>query len=288
MADTIIKKDLLQKETVRLLDKKLVVSNWANRKFTGAIKKAGDTVTVQQFPNITLSSGTAGAAIADQDFTITSENLAATTVRQARVTVTDIDEAVSNLDLHTNVAERIAYGYGDVLDQLVASHYSDAIAANQLDDGDLATATNGGAGNGAILSTSNVYEAITKLRKALSAQNAFDDAALFISPAVTQFLVEKGLTNGTEAGYMDGKKGFVGKIAGFTVFETNNLPTSGSNEFLMAFDRNAIHLAEKLTQVDVRKGDDGFYDNVLFEAVYGSAVLLDNEKRIATFEITNG
>lgn len=287
MADTIIKKDILSAEVVRLLDKKTVLRGYANTKYEGVIKKQGDTVTVQTFPNITLGTVTPGGDITDQDFTITGENLTANVSKGARISIRDIDEAISNLDLHSQVADRIAYALADEYDQAIAGQYTNALAANKLDDGDLATATNSGTGNPAILSKTNVYEAIAAMKKALSDNNAGDDAAVFINPAVTKLLVEAGYSTGADAGYKDGSKGFVAMVAGMKVYETNNLVTATGSTYIMAFDRNTVHMADKLTQIKVATAQAGFYDNVLVETTYGTKVFAENSKRMATFEVTN-
>jgi hypothetical protein len=288
MADTIIKKDLLQKETIRLLDKKSVFMPHANTKYEGEIRRVGDTVTVQTFPNVVLGATTPGGVIADQDFTITAENLTAGTSKGLRITVTDIDEAISNLDLHSKVADRIAYALADNFDQLIASHYTDANAANQLDDGDLGTATNGGAGNAATLSTSNVYEAISLMGAKLEDQNVdLMGVNLFVNPSVKALLVQAGFANGSDTGYMDGRRGWVANVAGMDVYVSTNIPASGGSNFIMAFDKDAIHMAQKLTQIDVRQAPDGFFDNIIAETTYGSTVFTENSKRIATFEVTN-
>lgn len=51
-ANTIIKENLLVKETIRLLDKKFVILPWANTEFEDEIKQQGDSVSVQTFPRI--------------------------------------------------------------------------------------------------------------------------------------------------------------------------------------------------------------------------------------------
>ena len=76
MANTIITKPILQREITRFLDKNRVMTAWANRKYEGDLKNQGDTVTVQEFPNLAgQHGGTAGADITNQDWAITSEDI---------------------------------------------------------------------------------------------------------------------------------------------------------------------------------------------------------------------
>lgn len=166
--NTIIVKAMLMKETVRLLDKKLVIAQRANRAFEGELKKQGDTVSVQTFPNIAFATGgTAGDDITASNFTITSEDLVVDQVAQVNVVIKDWEELRSNLDLQSKVANRLAYALADLYDLYVANK---AILGAQT-----AIAT-------VALSASNVYAEIEKMRVALSALNAFQDAALFVLP----------------------------------------------------------------------------------------------------------
>ena len=283
MADTIIKKDILSPEVERFLDEGRSLLNWVNMRYSPSIKKAGDTATVQTFPDVTLASGTAGAAIADTDFTVGSTNVTADQVKQRRFTVTDFDESVSNLDLHSKLANRIAQAVQDDMEVYFGTLHTGAITANELDDGDLATATNGGAGNAAIVSTANIYEVLAGLNKVLDDAKASGERAVFVNPAIKSILIQAGLASGTDLGYKTGKEGDIVEIAGLKVFVSNNLPAG----FIIAMDHEAVFGVGKYTKVDVRPGPDGFYDNVMVESIYGGAIPTNGSSRIATFEITN-
>jgi len=283
MADTIIKKDQLQAEVERFLDIQPTFLRHVNLKYSPSIKRAGDTATVQTFPDISLSSGTAGADIADQDFTISGTNIVADQVDQARISITDFDEAVSNLDLHSQIAGRIAYEVNDSMEKYYVGLHVNALAANELDDGDLATATNGGAGNAAIISKTNVYEAFSILNQKLDENNATGRRYAFVSPAIKAILIQAGFGNGSDTGYGDGKEGMVAEVAGLEIYVTNNAPTG----FMIAMDSEAVHGVAKYAKVDVREATTGFYDNVIVESIYGGKVLPNGAKRIATLSVTN-
>lgn len=160
--NTIIKENLLAKETIRLLDKKFVIMNYANTDYEGEIKQQGDTVSVQTFPNISWSTGTtAGADIAASAWTITKETLTVDQLAQLRVEVTNVEEIQSNISLREKTAERMAYGQAELLEKFIVKLAVEA-AGNKL--GSLSTA----------LTATTVIDAITAIRTALRKNNAFD------------------------------------------------------------------------------------------------------------------
>lgn len=87
MANTIIVPELFAKE-VNNRDIKNVFYNYTNRDYTGELRNAGDTVTVQTLPTLSFASGTAGAEITATNFTITEESLVINTTKQLLVRVT--------------------------------------------------------------------------------------------------------------------------------------------------------------------------------------------------------
>ena len=214
MANTIVVSDLLQKETIRHLDKRLIVNRWANRKYEGALKQQGDTVRVQTFPDIEINvGGTAGDDITESDFAITSETLTIDKVAQVNVKLPDIQNVQSNLDLPMEVAKRVAYSKADLFDKYTTSFINDANSSNKLNLGSPAT-----------LTKTNIIEQIEDIKVALLNQNAFDNAGLFVNPETASLIRQSDLYSGFDKGlqYRSGIE--VMRVAGFTVFETNNIP----------------------------------------------------------------
>lgn len=213
MANTIITENLLQMETIRLKDKQAVIKQLANLKYQGTLRKSGDTVSVQQFPNTFGNiGGTAGADISQQDWTITKFTLTVDQTWQNGVIVKDIEEVQSNLDLQGQIANRFAYSSSDHEDQYIASLVTQAYSANILSDRSPVT-----------LSTSNTYSTILGLKTALSKVNARGVRALFVSPEIHEKLLLDALLTYTEKGLEFRLNGEIGRVAGFRVFETNNL-----------------------------------------------------------------
>ena len=81
-------------------------------------------------------------------------------------------------------------------------------------------------------------------------------------------------------------KGFVGRMSGFKIMQTNNYPTDTGKKFLVAFDKESIHFVAQMTKIKITDGEKGFYKNFLGEMVYGGKVFAENGKRIVTNEIS--
>ena len=270
MANTIILKDFLVKETIDLLDRNMVVAPRGNRQFEGQLKQQGDTVTVQTFPRITITTGgTAGDDISATDWAITAENLQVVGVAQANAVVKDVEALKSNLNLQQEVAKGLAYSLSKIYDNDIMQK---AIA---------------GAGNAVAtiaLSATNIYAEIEKMRVLLSADDAMDDAALFLTPAAASFLRQSSMRDGFKEGSdVRKERTYVGKVSGFSVFETTNDAMAG---FMVAFDRNAVHFVEQMMKMDFRKEPKGFRTNIILEALYQSKVFTNNANRICKHAYT--
>ena len=267
-SNTIIKENLLAKEVVRLLDKQFVVMNWANTMYEGEIKQQGDTVSIQIFPNISWSSGTtAGASITASTFTITKETLAIDQLAVFRVKTSQIEEIQSNLSIRTKVAERMAYGQADLLEQFVISKALGwAAAGNKI--GTYLTA----------LTSATTFAAIEAMRVKLSENNAFGNAALFVKPSISSLLRQSSNFDGFKEGLEVRKNGFIGKMSGFEVYETNNI-----GSYMLALDKDSVHFAAQFVGFKDTEEVDAFSYNILGEVAYGGKVCTENGKRIAVY-----
>lgn len=269
--NTIIKENLLAKETVRLLDKKFVIMNYANTEYEGEIKQQGDTVSVQTFPNIAWSTGTtAGADITASPWTISKETLTVDQLAQLRVEVTNVEEIQSNLSLREKTAERMAYGQAELLEKFIVKLAVEA-AGNSL------------GAYGTALTNSTVIDAISAIRVALSKNNAFDMAGLFIDPTITALFVKSSWFDGFKEGLDVRRNGFLGRMLGFEVYETNNI----GYKVMLAMDKYSVHFAAQWIGFKIAEEAKGFRSNILGEIAYGGKVFTENAKRIATYAYSN-
>jgi len=220
MSTTVVVKDLLMKEVIRLLDKDLIIAQMANTKYEGELKRQGSTVSVQTFPNLNLQYGkTAGAAIVADSVTITSEDLEVDQVLQGGWTFTDLEQIQTNLDLLSKYASRIAYAMGNYYDAYIANEaVVKANSSNQIVPGAPVTLNNTAA------DADNVMTRIGQIAVKLRKQNAFQMPYLFVNPAVENLILDSNLYTAFDKGLGYRENGVVGKVKGMMVYSTNNLP----------------------------------------------------------------
>ena len=273
MANTVIEPTIFSKEVIRNRDIKNVFYKYTNSDYTGELRQAGDTVTVQTLPTLSFASGTAGAAISATNFTITAENLVIDQTEQLLVTVTNKEMTQSNLELTMAVAGRFAEAEARlfdeaVRDQILVTQVADIPAANKLDSGAPIT-----------LTPALAYTSILDLSEALDNQNVDEEGRIcFVSPNFANNLMQSGFLDASDTGLETRFKGFVGMVNGVKIVKTNAL--TASKEVIM-LKEGAVNMVVQLNNFDVRKGDNGFYENVMAEVIYGLRIFGENAKAIA-------
>lgn len=175
---------------------------------------------------------TRGSDITIQDITDTAETLTVNREFAKGIYVDDYDAIQSQY----NVAE--AYGrdhsifMSNQMDADILGEYSNA--TSNVDDADLG----GTDGNGLTLTTSNVLQVISAVKKYLRKQNVpLTDAVGLISPEFEQILIEYGAGRDTNMGDEANKNGFLTRFYGFNMHVTNQ--TAGSAVLAMATDPTA-------------------------------------------------
>jgi len=264
--NTIIVPKLFAKEVVRNRDIKNVFYNYVNSAFTGELKKAGDTVTVQTLPTLNFATGTAGDPIANSDFTITAENLVIDTTKQLWIRLKDVEATQSNLDLESKIAERFGEAEGRLIDEAVRDTILNSTTVTTLNKAAPIT-----------LTTTNVFSEIEKMKVALAQNNVTDNLVLFVAPVAASVLRQSGLLSNTDTWLVVRTKWYLGMISGVKIVETNAL--TPSLEMIM-MQEGAVNFVIQLNKYDVRDWQDGFYNNLIAEVIYGAAIFGENAKAI--------
>lgn len=271
MANTIILKDLLMKETLVLLQPLLAIVPFANRDYEGTLKQSGDTVTVQIFPNLTITTGgTAGADITSQYFVITSEDLKVDQVAQANYTITNAEELKTNLNLRSEVAKGLALALAKEYDSYLAK---------------IIVAGAGNAVSTAALTKSNIYAEVEKMRVLIEDDNANDEHILFIRPEIASLVRQSPEFDGFKEGFDLRLKGIVSSMyAGFKVISTTQVPAN----VMFAIDRNSVNFVEQMKGMKITEAEKGFRYNMLLETLYVGKVFTANDDRIVKHVYTLG
>ncbi len=284
MANTIISPIIFAREVVRNRDQKNVLMNYVNRKYEGELKEAGDVVTVQILPTLTMTpksivgagTGTVGTgpggAIASTNFVIKAEKLVVDKYEEIRINIRDIEIKQSNLDLTDKIAERVAEAEARMMDAFVR----DIVLVDQI--GDIPATNKINSTTPIALTKDNIIEQIEKMIVALDENNVHDNRVLFISHGTASLFRQSKLLDNTDTGLEARRKGYIGMYDGIQIVQTNAL--KASNEMIM-MAKDAVNAVVQISKQKVTEGVDGFYENLLAYAVFGGKIFSENAKAIA-------
>jgi hypothetical protein len=90
--------------------------------------------------------------------------------------------------------------------------------------------------------------------------------------------MQSSFLDATDVGLGVRFKGYIGMVNGVKIVKTNAL-TASKEAIMMA--EGAVNMVVQLNNYDVRKGTDGFYENLLAEVIYGLKIFGENAKAIA-------
>ncbi|MGL4656376.1 MAG: P22 coat protein - protein 5 domain protein [Sarcina sp.] len=245
------------------LDKKLVFGNCVNRDYEGEIKEQGDKVKVNRIGPVTISDYT-GTLPAPEELTSTQVELVIDQAKAFNFKVDDIDAAQANVKLIDKGMERAAYGIADVIDTHIASFTSQA----GLKVGSTASPVS--------ITPANAYDGLVDLGVELDEANVTKQGRFAVLPpwylgALTKdprftkeyTILENGLVEGA-------------KVAGFTLWESNNVVKSGSNYSILAGTEMAIAYAGQVSTIEAYRPESSFADALKGLWVYGAAVFEPN------------
>lgn len=274
------KPDIWSKSLIMNLDKINVMTNLVNTDYEGEIDKAGATVKVRTLGNITMGNYT--GAISYQDLAPVVENMPINDAKYFAFQVDDLDTAQDDIDALNAYTGRAAVAMNDTVEAKLLGNYAAAAAANQIT----------GASNASIaLDATNVYATIVKARTALSkASVPMGGRWMVIDPDTTGLLLQSTqFTRATDLGDAvimsgrvgsDSRPGFIGRIAGFDVYESNNVPVTGGNTKYIQFgDRYFISYAAQFNELEAIRLQTAFATAVRGLLLHDCKVFGEGAKR---------
>ena len=225
MAVTTFIPELWSARLLYALEKSHVATNLVNRNYEGVIANQGDTVHINSIGAITVKDYTKNTDIAAPDaLTTTDQTLVIDQCKYFNFQVDDVDKVQAAGDLIDTAMGRAAYALADT---------SDAFLLKTIAAGAAAGNTVGSAAAPVALTKDNVYENIVKLRTKLDKANVPNTGrTLVVPPEVYALLLiddrfaKSSATSGQDA-LLNGQ---VGRVAGFTVFMSNNVKTGTGSD----------------------------------------------------------
>ncbi|MDR2903247.1 MAG: P22 coat protein - protein 5 domain protein, partial [Clostridiales bacterium] len=157
-----------------------------------------------------------------------------------------------------------AYRIADVADKYIASQY---VSAGKQIGTDAAPIT---------LTKDNIYDTIVDAGVALTEKNVPKEGRfLILPPWAYGLLLRDDRFVGTGGGGAESTlaNGQVGKAAGFTIMESNNVPNTSNTKYkILGGHRTAWSFADQITETEAYRPERRFGDAVKGLHVYGAKV----------------
>lgn len=283
MAITTFIPELWTARLMYALEKSHVATNLVNRDYEGEITNQGDTVHIGTIGAITVSSYTRNSDMTGPEtLATTDQTLVIDQAKYFNFQVDDVDKVQAAGDLIDTAMGRAAYALADVSDA-----YLLGIIAAGADAGNVIGTTSAPVD----LTASNIYENIVKLRTMLDKANVPTSGRSIVIPpeAYALLLMDDRFVKASDGGTANAVllNGEVGRVAGFTVFMSNNVVTAsdggtgGAETYyqITAQVPSATTYAEQIVKTEAYRLEKRFADGVKGLHVYGAKVT--DSKRIA-------
>jgi hypothetical protein len=269
--------EVWSKSLVTKLDQVNVMLRLVNRDWEGDLRQA-KTVNIRTAGNITLAPYTKGTAITYEDLAPVKEQFTVNDAEYFAFSVEDIDAAQNDLNALEVYTARAAVGMSNTVETKLLSPYSQVPLDNVISSSSVVT---GGAGafgatvnplvlDSSTASTGNqigVYSMFVKARTKLSKQHVpmmgrwavvspdevallLEDTAHFVRATDLGDAVVQSGTLGDMVSRANDAPGFVGRCAGFDVYECTQLPFDSAGHYCMFGDRWFISYAAQITEIE--------------------------------------
>lgn len=274
MAVTTFIPELWSARLLYALEKSHVATNLVNRNYQGMITNVGDTVHINSIGAITVKDYTKNTDMdAPEALTTTDQSLVINQAKSFNFQVDDVDNVQAAGDLVDTAMGRAAYALADVSDAFLLKTIARGAATGNIV---------GAASAPIALTGSNVYENIVKLRTKLDKANVPNTGrTLAVPPEVYALLLldDRFAKSDAAAGQNALLNGEVGRVAGFTVFMSNNVNTgtgtdTGKTPYfeVTAQVETATTYAEQIIKTEAYRMEKRFADGVKGLHVYGAKV----------------
>lgn len=239
--------------------KRFVFGMAANRDWQGEITGSGGSVKITT-PS-PISVGNTASTIVYEEIASTQQTLQITEDKTWGFTVEDLDavQAMGPDKIDTYMTEA-AQSLSDTVDQYIAGLYTQAgLASISLDVG-----------------TDDFYDKLVLAGQQLSEKNVPKEGRWVIVTPKGHADLQKNdsFIHATQQGDNVIANGVVGRAAGFTILESNNVVESSSNTFQYVYGTNAaITFADQLLKTEALRDVDSWKDYVRGRYVYGAKVV---------------
>lgn len=258
--------------TARLLqgfEKSHVATNLVNRNYEGEIKNHGDKLYINTLSDITIKSYTPNTDIAAPDnLATTSQYLEITEADYFNIQLDDVDRVQAEGELMDTAMSNAAYQMNDNVDSFILGKIAAGVASGNVI---------GTTSSPIQVTSSNIYDNIVGLRTKLDKANIpTDGRSIVIPPEIYALLLkdDRFVKSDAQAGQNALLNGFVGRVAGFNVFESNNVVYDSTNAYwkVTAQISAVTTFGEQIVKTEAYRMEKRFSDAVKGLHVYGAKV----------------
>lgn len=247
------------------LRKSLVGMQLTNQDYEGEIAEEGDTVHITRPSAVSVGDYATGSDISIEQVQSSQKKLEITEQKYFAFEIDDVDAVQSNTDLLDPYTEEANYKMADTVDQYIFGLYTGADSSNVVSK--------------FTASASNIYGKLVEAKKLLSKNSVPKDGRWIVLDPDEVALLEQSseFTAASDLGDEVKMNGIAGRIAGFNVFESNNLTTAndGTDDVRHCpFGHSmAITFAMQFAQIEAQRREKRFADLVKGLNLYGSKVI---------------
>lgn len=251
------------------LEKSHVATNLVNRDYEGQIRNQGDKVNINTLSDVAIKTYTPNSDIASpDDLTTTKQQLEITEADYFNIQLDDVDRVQAAGELMDTAMRNVAYKMNDRTDSFILGKI-----ASGVDPGNIIGTT----ASPIQVTKNNIYESIIEMRTKLDKANVpTSGRTIVIPPEIYALLLqdERFVKSDAVAGQNVLVNGLVGRVAGFDVFESNNVVYDTDNKFwkVTAQVRTATTFAEQIVKTEAYRMEKRFSDAVKGLHVYGAKV----------------
>ena len=258
---------------------------FANYKFEWTLKRAGDTVTVPISPKITLtdvSSSNSGnikitseGDITASDRTITYSSLVVNKLHQYLEKFSDLEEIQTLYSIKGERMYDLVEGMETAIEGSIITLLDAFFTATSATLNNVLTA--------ATFNVNNCANILMKLRTKMSQKELpMKWRILVVSPEVSGVLAQAHILAATESGVDAAVEGWIGKFAGFDIYESNLI--TGTKVY--AFMEKSYNYVRQLYKAKVTEAEKGMYYNLLAQIAHGGKVFDQNAEQLYRLDIT--
>lgn len=254
----------------------LVYANLCNRDYEGEIQNAGDTVHVTTIGEVSTRAYVEHTSISWDQASDTQADLVIDQFRYFAYKVDDIEKKQS-LPFLDALGESAGYGLRDNADAVVSAAMYTAVNGTTNDIGDVTVD----------VSDNNAYGAVlVAMRTKLNRANVPTEGRwCVVSPEFYAALLQDNrFVDASASGSTEAlRAGFVGRAAGFDIFESNQTPDPTANRYaIISGHAMASSYAEQILETEAIRLQDYFADGLRGLHVFGTKVFKPEALAMAT------